>query len=143
MCPTTQVMVMVVMVGIGRHVAVRCSRLMVPRTGAAGGSPNKVVVRVCCVCPRGAVLRMMMVVLGQSSEHCAVGGDIDRVLMVGRAARRCGHPQIGPPVVTAVGRGGFDVAHGARRPIRLEHAVTLLTSSSATSTILASPFKTK
>lgn len=142
-CPGTQVVVMVVMMGIGRNVSVGCSRLMVPRTRAAGGSPNKVVVGVCCGSSRGAVLRMMVVVLGQSSHHCAVRGDIDRVLMVSRAAHCCGDPQIGPPVAATVGWGRFGVAHGARRSVRLEHAVTFLTPSSVRRTILESPFKAK
>jgi len=142
-CSGTQVMVMMVMMGIGRHVTVSSPRLMVPRTGAVGGSPHKVVVGVCCVSSRGAVLRMMMVVLGQSSHHGTVGGDIDRVLMVSSVAHSCGDPQIGPAVTATVGRGGVGEADGARRPVRLEHVVTLLTPSSARRTILASPFKPK
>ena len=142
-CSGTQVMVMVMMMRTGRNITVRCSGLMVPRTGAVGGSPHKVVMRVCGGSPRRAVLRMMMMVLGQSSHHCTVGGDIDRVLMVSSTAHSCGDPQIGPPVAATVGRGGFGVAHGAWRPVRLEHVVTLLTPSSARRTILASPFKPK
>jgi len=84
-----------------------------------------------------------MVVLGQSSHHGTVGGDIDWVLMVSRVAHSCSDPQIGPPVTTTVGRGGFGVAHGAWRPIRLEHVVTRLTPSSERRTILSSPFKPK
>jgi hypothetical protein len=139
-CPSTQVM-MVVMVGSGRHVAVRCPWLMVPGTGAAGGSPHEVV-GVACGTPRGAVLRVV-VVLGQSPHHCPVRGNIDGVLMVSRAAHSCCDPQKVPAVSATVRWSGVGVADGARQPVRLEHAVAAFTPSSETRDILDSRFKPK
>jgi hypothetical protein len=127
-CPSTQ-MVMVVMMGSGRHVAVRCPWLMVPRSAAAGGSSYEVVGvgRGSC---RGTVLRVV-VVLGKCPHHCSVGGNIDWVLVVSRASHGCGDSQEVPAATAAAGWSGVGITHGSRQPVRLEHAAAAAVTPSS------------
>jgi len=77
-----------------------------------------------------------MVMLRQPPHHRAVRRDVDRVLVGSRVAHSCGHPQKGPPVAATAGWGGVGIAPGARRRVRLEHPVPVLTPSSARGVML-------